>query len=248
MLVRELDKQMNNKKKIIGVLPVGGNAVRLGLPASLSKPMLPQARKDKYIPVICHSIEKMKKAGATEIYLIHAKGEYRNDIVEYFNESGYHHLQQRKDNFANSLLTSISFYYDGQEDGTTRILFGLPDTVYNDNPYLDLVEDNGVSIALFKADDELKVDRLRTGSWAVDESGFDVKSSKKDNNSQFFWGCFALDSQDLTDMINNNKIRNLSEIGEVLNRVDGKKYYYYNNYLDLGIWSNMNKYWSENKL
>ncbi len=226
-------------KKIIGVLPVGGNAIRLGLPSSLSKPMLPQARQDRYIPVICHTIEKMKAAGATEIYLIHGTEGYKEDIVEWFNEHEYHHLLQRKPNFANTLLNSIDFYYDGKEDGQTRILFGLPDTVFEGNPYLDLVNETGIAVALFDAEDSLKVDRvLRQDGRHV----FDVKSVKTSYNTKWFWGCFALDSTDLSVMIKDNEIYRDSEIGAILSRYQ-KSIWYYGKYLDLGIWDNMNRYW-----
>ncbi len=225
-------------KKIIGVLPVGGNAVRLGLPSGLSKSMLPQAGKDTYIPVICHTIQKMQEAGATEIYFVHAKDDYKKDIVEWFNEDGYWHIQQRKDNFANTLLNSIHHYLDKNQD--YRILYGLPDTIFNGNPYVELVQEKGISAALFESEDLLKVDRL------IKQDGrevFDVKSIKKDSNSKWFWGCFALDSTDLSVMITDNEVNLDTEIGSILSRYR-KNLYFYGKYLDLGIWENMNKYWS----
>ncbi len=231
-------------KKIIGILPVGGNAVRLGLPGCLSKCMLPQAGQDKYIPVVCHTIQKMKEAGATEIYFIHAKGEYKGDIIEYFDEPGYFHIQQRKDNFANTLLASIHYYLDKELDKDTRILYGLPDTVYVENPFIELVKNTGISCAMFEAEDSLKVDRILT---LGDRQFFDVKSLKTVMNEKWFWGCFALDFPDLLRMIKDNEITQYPEIGEVLSKNE-KKYYYYGYYLDLGIWNNMNKYWMENKL
>ncbi len=233
-----------SNKKIIGVLPVGGNAVRLGLPGCLSKCMLPQAGQDKYIPVVCHTIQKMKEAGATEIYFIHAKGEYKSDITGYFDETGYFHIQQRKDNFANTLLSSIHHYLDKDLDKDTRILYGLPDTVYVENPYRELAKGQGVTMALFEAENELKVDRLNTDKGGED---FDIKSSKKETNSTYFWGSFALDFKDLSAMIESKRSEADSEIGKVLNKFGNKIYYYYGHYLDLGIWSNMNKYWQENK-
>ncbi len=226
-------------KKIIGVLPVGGNAVRLGLPSGLSKSMLPQAGKDTYIPVICHTIQKMQEAGATEIYFIHAKNDYKKDIVEWFNEDGYWHIQQRKDNFANTLLSSIHHYLDKNQD--YRILYGLPDTIFEDNPYISLAGEKGLAVALFEAEDTLKVDRL-----IADDTRriFEIKSVKTNSNEKWFWGCFALDSADLTIMIKDNAVINDSEIGLILNGYQ-KHTYYFGQYLDLGIWSNMNKYWSK---
>ena len=114
---------------IYGIIPVGGKGVRLSLP--YPKEMLPQKNFDHYNPVINHTVEKMFMAGADLIYMVHGR-EYKNAIVEYYaDNSKVLHITQDTPSFSGVLQ---DFHEKVNYKDTDKILFGLPDSIYDQRP------------------------------------------------------------------------------------------------------------------
>lgn len=219
---------------IIGLIPVGGKGVRLGLP--YAKEMLPQKNYDHYNPVINHLVEKMELAGAKQIVFVHGL-EYKQDIVDFYrdelwvNHSKYVHITQDKLGFANV----ISEFYDKVEthDGD-KVIFGLPDSVFNVNPFIEMINEKGIVAGLFTTEPYAKVDRLSQGK-------FQVKTAKTESNEDWFWGVLKFDIDDIVQMSEDNIFETYSEIGDIVNHygfttIKGDKY------IDLGTWTGYNRY------
>jgi hypothetical protein len=217
---------------IYGMIPIGGKGTRLGLP--YSKEMLPQKNFDYFNPLVNHIVEKMHLAGAEKIYFIHG-WEFKKDVVEYFKEERYIHVLQEKLGFANVIA---DFYRESKIESTDRVLFGLPDSVFDENPFVELVDKKGIVAGLFVTDPISKVDRLDT-----EQQNFQVKSSKTEDNLDLFWGVLKFDGADLTQMVSDNVFDLHTEIGNILNLYK-KTYVICKSYLDLGTWSNYNRYLS----
>jgi hypothetical protein len=222
---------------IYGVIPVGGKGTRLGLP--YSKEMLPQKNYDYYNPVMNHLVEKMEMAGANNIIFVHGL-EYKADVVDFFTSSHYVHIKQTELGFAKVLSAARDFIGDSLIDND-KILFGLPDSVFDGNPFVEMLLKKGIVCGLFTTNTSSKVDRLNR-----DSSAFQVKTSKTDNNTDWFWGLIKFDSKDFDTVAGQARTRN--EIGDILNLhgayrseqlVEGSRY------LDLGTWTNYNRYLSD---
>ena len=213
---------------IIGLIPVGGKGTRLGLP--FPKEMLPQKGFDKYNPIINHTVSKMLDAGAEYLYFIHGT-EIKQEIVDYYPPDKYcHHIKQKTPGFASVLSDFYEAYTDLQPEDI--VLFGLPDSIYEGNPFKEMVDKPGVVCGLFTTSDDTHVDRLDT----VDPR-FWVKTPKQSFNQNLFWGVLKFDYSSLSALISMSD----GEIGMRLNyisftTVSG------GSYLDLGTWVNYNKY------
>lgn len=220
---------------IIGIIPVGGKGTRLGL--SFSKEMLPQKNYDYYNPVMNHLVEKMEMAGAQKIFFVHGL-EIKRDIENFFTGETYFHITQTELGFAKVLnaVGEILAAYDPLQSAD-KILFGLPDSVFDGNPFVEMLLKPGIVCGLFTTDDYSKVDRLN-----LDNTAFQVKTPKTDNNTDWFWGLIKFDGDVFKQVSEQAKLTN--EVGDILNQhtvkfVKGKRY------LDLGTWVNYNRYLSD---
>jgi len=222
---------------IYGIIPVGGKGIRLSLP--YPKEMLPQKNFNHYNPVINHTVEKMFMAGADLIYMVHGR-EYKKEIVEYF-AGNYKivHMTQENPSFSGVLQ---DFYEKVNYNETDKILFGLPDSIYDKNPFIEMLNMPGIVCGLFVSDDNLKVDRLSIPN----NQTFQVKTAKNDTNQEWFWGVLKFDGENLTYFITDDCLKNHSEIGNILN-VYKKTYVFGKNYIDLGTWLGYNKYLNSTK-
>lgn len=222
---------------IIGIIPIGGKGSRLGLP--FSKEMLPQKDYGFYNPIANHLVEKMKFAGATKIIFVH--GEHlKSDVESYFNEPNFHfHINQKSLGFAQVLKDSYEHISIKDND---QILFGMPDSVFEGNPFIEMLTFDGICAGLFTTLATSKVDRL-----VNNEKKFEIKSMKNSNNSKYFWGVVKFQGINIRKFIDDNFFEKSKEIGEILN------IYSFNQvlagkYIDIGTWENYNKYMSRKNL
>jgi len=222
---------------IYGLIPVGGKGQRLGLP--FPKEMLPQKNFNFYNPISNHIVEKMLLAKADRIVFVHG-ATFKEDIVDFFSGNSFVHITQEVEGFAQVLeefINKIKLEID--ED---KILFGLPDSIFNGNPFLEMLGYEGIVAGLFQTDINAKVDRINN------ETGkFDVKKSKSELNSDFFWGVLKFDAKNLRSFQDENLFSETKEIGEILNK-SKYKLVYANKYIDLGTWDNYNRYVSDQSL
>ncbi len=213
---------------IYGLIPVGGKGTRLSLP--FSKEMLPQKQYDYYNPVINHTVDKMLLAGASVIFMIHGEN-LKLDIVKFYeNHRKIVHVTQETPSFA-GVLSDFIMYASGLKP-KHKVLFGLPDSVYTGNPFMEMLTIDGIVCGLFKSDDSIKADRPTV----QDNNIFQVKVAKDASNLDRFWGVLKFDGSNLLNMVVDN-----SEIGYLLNR-ETKTYVYGDAYIDLGTWGGYNKY------
>ncbi len=218
---------------IYGLIPVGGKGLRLGLP--YSKVMLPQKNYDFFNPVVNHLVEKMELAGAKKIYFVHGS-EFKKDICDYFNEECYVHILQERLGFANVIYDFVNHALLEKHD---KILFGLPDTVFDENPFVEMINISGIVCGLFTTNKLSKVDRLNQ-----EKPQFQVKTAKNEHNSDWFWGILKFDSANLMRMVADRVFDTYSEIGVILNLYPNQ-HVYGKSYLDLGTWENYNRYLTE---
>lgn len=218
---------------IYGLVPVGGKGTRLSLP--FPKELLPQKGFDFYNPLMNHVVEKMRIAGAGRIVFVHGT-QPKAGIVQHFNDTNRMlHLTQTTPGFATVLA---DFYnYIQPEDGDD-VLFGLPDSVFEGNPFPLMLQTNGVVCGLFNTDPYTRVDRLSK----ADDQVFEVKAPKTEHNQNWFWGCLKFDGRDLRRVMDERMLEETQEVGAILNRFSGKTYVQGESYLDLGTWANYNRY------
>ncbi len=214
---------------IVGVVPIGGLGSRLGLP--FSKEMLPQIGLNYYKPIADNLVSKMLEAGAEKIYFIHGF-EHKQDVTRYYSDSKYIHITQKQVGFANTLLE----YFNVSTEDEQTILFGMPDTLFRGNPFIDMVGNPGVVCGLFLTNDETKVDRLFIG-----QNRFAVKQAKTDELEYCFWGVLKFDRDNLEHMVSESMFDKYSEIGDIVNEFAFSTVLA-DKYLDLGIWMNYNIY------
>ena len=218
---------------IYGLIPVGGKGTRLGLP--FSKEMLPQKGFDYYNPIINHVVEKMQLAGASKIVFVHGY-KFKKDVLVHFNKDEHIHVMQQKLGFAN-VIHDLYTSQDLKDDD--KILFGLPDSVFDQNPFVKMLQSSGIVCGLFKTTKNSKVDRLQ-------DNKFLVKSVKTQETSDWFWGILKFDGVDIRNLITSNAFDTYSEIGDILNTSDDLKFVHGERYLDLGTWNNYNRYLTDN--
>lgn len=217
---------------IIGIVPIGGKGTRLGL--TFSKEMLPQKNFQYYNPIANHLVSKMLEAGASKIIFVHGF-EAKKDVTSYFVSETFVHLVQKNTGFANVLKEVIDANYITSED---TILFGMPDTIFEDNPFLQLVKEDNICCALFKTNSTSKVDRL-----SLHNNLFVIKSEKTEDVSSYFWGVIKFDGKSLLKAYNSQLFGIHTEIGALLNAL-GFNYKTFGRYIDLGTWPNYNRYLS----
>jgi glucose-1-phosphate thymidylyltransferase len=218
---------------IYGLIPVGGKGLRLSLP--YSKEMLPQKNYDFFNPLINHIVEKMEMSGAEKIYMIHGTN-YKTDITQHFVDAKYNHVLQTKTGFANVIGDFLNALPELKDDD--KVLFGLPDSVFDGNPFVEMLMQKNIVCGLFKTDKNTKVDRLSN------DGKFEVKSSKNENNKDWFWGVLKFDGKDIKRIVFDDRmLEKHIEIGHILNEYD-LNYIKGHTYLDLGTWSNYNRYLS----
>lgn len=218
---------------ILGIIPVGGVGLRLGLP--FSKEMLPQKNYDYYNPIINHLVQKMELAGAAKIFFIHGS-EIKTDIAKFFNSDKHIHIKQHNLGFARVFEPFCNYLLE-QDITTGEVIFGLPDAYFDGNPFLPLLRNkNSLVCALFQTNDSTKVDRLNK------EGNFDIKSVKTSTNQRWFWGAFKVSLKKLLSWHSKIDYNKTKEIGEILNS-EKKSFVYLKEYLDLGTWDNLNIYW-----
>lgn len=225
-------------KMVIGVIPVGGKGLRLGLP--FSKEMLPQKNFDFYNPVINHVVSKMELAGAEEIFFIHGNI-IKRDIAQYYSNSKYVHLTQDTPNFAGILEVFYNSIKDIDTYNNCEILFGLADSNFDDNPFLEMLRNEGIVCGLFETHPQTKVDRVIKGT-----KKFQIKSEKNDTNSNYFWGLLKFDMNSLSKLVKETDFSKTTEIGDMLNNCE-KTFVYCGRFLDLGTWTNLNTYWKKSQ-
>jgi adenylate cyclase class IV len=228
--------------RIYGVIPVGGRGLRLGIP--FPKEMLPQKNFDYYNPVINHLVEKMKFAGTEQIIFVHSinPSQLKNEIVDYFDDSCYYHLVQTHDGFANTLRDGYNYLVTNGIKEDDKILFGLPDSVFNDNPFIDMLQKDGIVCGLFQCSPLAKVDRL-----VKHTAAFNVKAVRTPDTTNYFWGVLKFDASNIYQMIKARLFDRYQEIGEILNQCAfttiTKGWY-----IDLGTWDGYNSYLASTKL
>ena len=221
---------------IYGLIPVGGGAVRLGLPSfANSKSLLPMKGFDFYNPIANHLIEKMLFAGAERIVFVHGL-DYKQDIKDFYKEDKYIHILRKHPEFSRCL---DSFYEEIKPKNDDIIFFGMPDTIFAENPYILMLNYSGIVCGLFKADKQAKVDRLDKN-----KQFFHVKSEKNEQRTDWFWGVIKFDGADLRKITEKKNCEKYSEIGNILNLYP-KNCIYLKDYTDLGTWENLNCYWSK---
>lgn len=194
------------------------------------KELLPLKGFDHYRPLISHVVDKMVEAGCEELRFVHGR-EYKEEVRRLYPEC--QHLKQAREGFARVLEDC---WNAGVKD-EDKILFGLPDSLFEGNPFPEMLNLPGVVAGLFTTDPTARVDRLRL------TKSFDVKSPKTDDNLDLFWGVIKMDGSDLRRVIEDDILSETNEIGEVLNRV-GFDIVIGGAYRDLGTWEALNRWWS----
>lgn len=215
---------------IYGLIPIGGKGMRLGLP--YSKEMLPQKNFDYFNPLVNHIVEKMKLAGAEKIYFVHGK-EFKKDVQEYFSKENFVHILQDNLGFANVIL---DFYNKSDIKDDDKVIFGLPDSIFEENPFIELIDKKGIVTGLFVTDSTSCVDRLD-----IEERNFQIKTSKSKENLDVFWGILKFDGTNIKTMVEDGVFNLYTEIGDILNLYE-KTHVRCKSYLDLGTWKNYNRY------
>jgi len=219
---------------IIGCVGIGGKGTRLGM--TFSKEMLPQRNYMFYNPISNHLVSKMEEAYAEHVYFIHGL-ELKQDVVNFYKDvSKYTHITQNQLGFANVLNEFINYV---KFDKTDSILFGMPDTIFEENPFIKMVELDGVVSGLFTTDAETKVDRLYK-----DANKFKIKSKLTDELTDNFWGILKFDGKNLLEAHKENLFEKYTEVGDIVNFL-GFKTIQGNKYIDLGTWPNYNRYLSK---
>lgn len=219
---------------IYGVVPVGGKGTRLSLP--FPKEMLPQKGYDYYNPLMNHIVDKMLMAGADKIILVHGT-EYKQSIVDYYlGNNKVTNIKQGTPGFAQILYDFYAQIKPKQDD---KILVGMPDTLFDGNPFVEMLHYPNVVCGMFTGSDTLKVDRLNNDPH-YGRKHFTIKTIKTPETSKWFWGVLKFDGSDIEEMIR-QRMFETTEIGDILNEfvcefVKG------NNYIDLGTWENYNIY------
>lgn len=194
------------------------------------KELLPLKGFDHYRPLVSHVTDKMLAAGAERLIFVHGT-EYKEEIRVLYPDC--QHVKQCAPGFARVLGDC---WKTGIEDGD-KVLFGLPDTLFEDNPFPEMLAEPGIVCGLFVTNPEAKVDRLKP------DMTFDVKAAQNAGNGNQFWGVIKFDGSDLRGIVESGLLDEVGEIGNILNRrkfrcVQGGRY------RDLGTWAALNQWWS----
>lgn len=216
---------------IYGIVPVGGHGLRLGLP--FAKEMLPLKGYNQYYPVCKYTVDNMLEAGCDKIYFIHGTTE-KQVIKDYFNGDRFVHIQ----NLGLRQSEVFSAFYNNIDPTDKDIyLYGLPDTYYVKNLFVDMLSENGLVCGMYRVDSNAKVGRIDR------QTGKFVKSILIDELGEHCWGVLKMDCASLSginDLLNNH---HTYEAEEILNCLSFKLIYG-GDYFDLGTWESINKYWN----
>ena len=124
---------------IYGLIPIGGQGTRLGLP--FSKEMLPQKNYGFYNPVSNHLVQKMLFAGAEKIFFIHGKNT-KQDVSEFYSDAQkFVHIEQKELGFAQILR---DFY--------------LNSNINDKDPFMEMLGNSGICAGLFTTSNSTRVD------------------------------------------------------------------------------------------
>lgn len=216
---------------IYGIVPVGGKGTRLGLP--FPKELLPLKGHDFYYPVCKFTIDNMIAAGCDKIYLIHG-AETKELLKNYFNDEVYEHINNHSPLFSKT-ITCFEESVDIKEGD--KILYGLPDSHYDGNPFIDLCSEPGLSCGLFRTVDDSRVDRI-----LKKENKFDVKNVKTEDNLNLFWGVLKFDRDTILKYCEIQRQTGEPEVGNIVNQIPFTTVEA-GDYIDLGTWSSLNIYW-----
>lgn len=205
----------------VAIIPVGGKAVRLGLP--YSKSMLPQKDFDYYNPIINHCITNLHNTNVDLIVFGHGLT-FAHDIKEFYPD--HHHILEKLPDSDGGieLINNVADQYPAGQ-----YIFCLPDTISTVNNYLSLLDFPGTVCGMYNISDNLRGDRL------LDNGKFDIKSLKNKNNSTNVWGTIKFDRNTL---IKNPIDR---EIGEWLN-LNNFTTVDLGSMIDIGTWAGYNHY------
>ena len=219
---------------IYGLIPVGGMSRRLGIP--FPKELLPLTGYDSYYPVCRLTVDNMISAGCDKIYFVHGT-EYKPQIQQYFSNSFFVHINNNKSRQADvfsAFLENVSF---GDAD---ILLYGLPDTHYNQNLFLEMKDASGLVCGMYEPPHDSVVGRLNnlTGKF--------VKTEKTPAVSEHCWGVLKLDAMALNSFDVCLKSNLEYEVEELVNQIDFTLVYG-ESICDLGTWKSINKYWRKNQ-
>ena len=214
---------------IYGLVPIGGKGSRLGL--TFSKEMLPQKGFLHFNPISNHLVQAMMQAGAQKIIFIHGF-EFKVDVQNFFDGPMHHHFVQKSDGFSNVLF---EFVINVAFESVDKILFGMPDTIFNGNPFLEMINKEGIDCALFTTNDQSKVDRL------YKDKKICYQKTKMNYLQNRFWGLLKFDGVNLKKMEKSGCFAKHKEIGTILNE-EGFSCTFADEFLDLGTWDNYNYY------
>ena len=93
----------------------------------------------------------------------------------------------------------------------------MPDSVFEEKPFIDLVDKKGIVTGLFVTDIMSRVDRLD-----INEKNFQIKTAKSQNNLDIFWGVLKFDGANIKTMIEDGVFDTYTEIGDILNLYEKK--------------------------
>jgi glucose-1-phosphate thymidylyltransferase len=188
----------NLSNSIVGIIPAGGKATRVS-PLPCSKEIYPLAfLRDKNGKiespkvVIQFLLEKMKLAGASEVYIIISKGKW--DIPGYLGHGN--HLDMNIAYLIQGIPYGAPFTLDQAFPFVQKstILLGFPDVLFEpEDAYLSLLkklEETKVDIVLglFPTENPTKVDMV-----AIDEFGNirEIVIKPKKTSLKYSWGIAA---------------------------------------------------------
>ena len=217
---------------IKGIIPIGGFGTRLGM--TFSKEMLPQRNFNYYNPISNHLVSKMIDAGAEKIIFIHGN-ELKTDVTSFFTNEIFIHICQKKPGFANVLLEFLDYDRPAKND---VLFFGMPDTIFENNPFIKMSNMKDVVACTFITDNYSSVDRLEKNM-----KNFKVKSQLEDDLLDRFWGVLKFDGKNLLDANKKNLFEKYTEVGDIINSLSFETVEE-NRYIDLGTWNNYNRYLS----
>lgn len=217
---------------IYGLIPVGGTGSRLGLP--FPKELLPLKNYSYYHPVIKLTVDNMLLAGCEKIIFVHGAIK-KKEIINLYNTDKFEHISNKSAR-QSEVFTCFYKHLKKTIKNEDFVLYGLPDTFYKDNVFIDMIQEKGSICCMFSVHDKCIVGRLNK------EKKF-IKSNKKENLSNFCWAALKLDC-DSIKKFNFLLLQNKSfEVEDLLNNIEFKTIHA-GSYIDLGTWDSLNFYWN----
>jgi len=216
---------------IYGIVPVGGKGTRLNLP--FDKELLPLLGYNNYYPVCQFTVDKLLEAECDYIYFIHGV-EFKQIILNTYNDSKFIHIKNighRQSEVFSSFVNNVEI------NKNDIILYGLPDTIYDENnPFIKMKEMSGLVCGMFDIEDHLIVGRINSDSIKF------TKSNLKEKLSNKCWGVLKIDEKNIKEF-NRLLMSNLNyEVEDLLNSTDFSLIEF-GKYWDLGTWKSINEYY-----